>query len=161
MKKVVLLAICLMMLCGTAMADQTVDLPQSRYVIDIPDDMDYESPEASENGVETYFTYDLEMDCFCFPKSEAGNLELADNLKEIARMLKEKGNEAEVRKINGIQMVVFRMKDEADNAPGIGYIFEDGDLMIEIDFWYASQEAADRTTAIMSSIREEEVIAER
>ena len=64
MKKIIGLMICLMMLFGIAMADQTVDLPQSRYVVDIPDDMDYESPEASENGVDTYFTYDLEMDCF-------------------------------------------------------------------------------------------------
>ena len=117
--------------------------------------MDYESPEASENGVDTYFTYDLEMDCFSFPKSEAGNLEMADNLKDIAKLLKEKGNEAEVRKVNGIKMVVFRMTDEADNAPGIGYIFEDGDLMIEVDFWYASQEAAELTEKIMASIREE------
>ena len=156
MKKIIGLMICLMMLFGIAMADQTVDLPQSRYVVDIPDDMDYESPEASENGVDTYFTYDLEMDCFSFPKSEAGNLEMADNLKDIAKLLKGKGNEAEVRKVNGIKMVVFRMTDEADNAPGIGYIFEDGDLMIEVDFWYASQEAAELTEKIMASIREEE-----
>ena len=84
------------------------------------------------------------------------NLYCMGLLEDVGRLLKEKGNEAEVRKVNGIKMVVFRMTDEADNAPGIGYIFEDGDLMIEVDFWYASQEAAELTEKIMASIREEE-----
>ena len=55
--------------------------------------------------------------------------------------------------MNGIKMVCVRMKDESDGAPGIGYIFEDGDLMIEIDFWYATQEAAEKTKLIMETIR--------
>ena len=156
MKKIIGLVICLMMLCGIAAADQAVELlPGLGYVVDLPDDMEYESPEASENGVESYFTNDLEMDCFCYPKSEAENLGMAETLKETVNVLKEKGWEAELRKVNRITMVCVRMKDESDGAPGIGYIFEDGDLMIEIDFWYATQEAADRTVQIMSSIRQE------
>ena len=156
MKKIVILAVCLILLCGTAMADQTIDLPGSRYVIDIPDDMEYESPEASENGVETYFTYDLEIDCLCYPKTEAANLGMAETMKETVKALVEKGMEAELRKVNGIMMACIRMEDETDGAPGIGYIFEDGDMLIEIDFWYATQEAADKTAAIMESIRTEE-----
>ena len=105
-------------------------------MVDIPDDMEYESPESSENGVETYFNNELEMDCFCYPKSEAVSLGMAETLKETVKALAEKGWEAELRKVNGIKMVCVRMKDESDGAPGIGYIFEDGDLMIEIDFWY-------------------------
>ena len=156
MKKIVILAVCLILLCGTAMADQTIDLPGSRYVIDIPDDMEYESPEASENGVETYFTYDLEIDCLCYPKTEAASLGMAETMKETVKALVEKGMEAELRKVNGIMMACIRMEDETDGAPGIGYIFEDGDMLIEIDFWYATQEAADKTAAIMESIRTEE-----
>ena len=157
MKKIIDLVVCLMMLVsGVAMADQTVELlPGCRYVVDIPDDMEYESPETSENGVETYFNSNLEMDCFCYPKSEAVNLGMAETLKETAKALAEKGWEAELRKVNGIKMVCVRMMDEADGAPGIAYIFEDGDMMIEIDFWYATQEAADRTLQIMSSLRED------
>ena len=157
MKKIIGLVVCLMMLVsGFAMADQTVELlPGLGYVVDLPDDMEYVSPEASENGVETYFNNDLEMDCFCYPKSEAENLGMAETLKETVNVLKEKRWEAELRKVNRITMVCVRMKDESDGAPGIGYIFEDGDLMIEIDFWYATQEAADRTVQIMSSIRQE------
>ena len=154
MKKIIGLVICLMMLGGIAMADQTIELlPGLGYVVDIPDDMEYVSPEASENGVETYFTNDLEMDCICYPKSEAENLGMAETLKETVKVLTEKGWEAELRKVSGITMVCFRMKDESDGAPGIGYIFEDGDLMIEIDFWYATQEAAERTKTIMETIR--------
>ena len=156
MKKVLLPVICLIMLFGTAMADQTVELlPGLSYVVELPDDMEYVSPESSENGVETYFTSDLEMDCICYPKSEAVNMGMAETLKETVNVLAEKGWEAELRKVNGITMVCVRMEDESDGAPGIGYIFEDGDLMIEIDFWYATQDAADRTTAIMSSIRKD------
>ena len=154
MKKIIGLVVCLMMLGGIAMADQTIELlPGCRYVVDIPDDMEYESPEASENGVETYFSSDLEMDCFSYPKSEAVELGMAETLKETVKALTEKGWEAELRKVNGIAMVCVRMKDEADEAPGIAYIFEDGDLMIEIDFWYATQEAAERTKTIMETIR--------
>ena len=65
----------------------------------------------------------------------------------------EDGNEIEIRDVNGIEMVCFRVTDREDGAPCIGYVFEDGDWMIEIDFWYATQEAADRTTEIISSIR--------
>ena len=157
MKKIIGLVVCLMMLVsGFAMADQAVELlPGLGYVVDLPDDMEYVSPEASENGVETYFTNDLEMDCICYPKSEAENLGMAETLKETVKVLTEKEWEAELRKVSGITMVCFRMKDESDGAPGIGYIFEDGDLMIEIDFWYATQEAADRTLEIMSSLRQE------
>ena len=159
MKKIIGLVICLMMLGGIAAADQTVELlPGCRYVVDIPDDMEYESPESSENGVETYFNNELEMDCFCYPKSEAVSLGMAETLKETVKALAEKGWEAELRKVNGITMVCVRMKDESDGAPGIGYIFEDGDMMIEIDFWYATQEAADMTRTIMESIRETETV---
>ena len=155
MKKIIGLVMCLLMLGGIAMADQTIELlPGCSYVVDLPDDMEYESPEASENGVETYFTDDLEMDCFCYPKSEAVELGMAETLKDTAKALAEKGWEAELRKVNGIMMVCVRMKDEEDGAPGIGYIFEDGDLLIEVDFWYATQEAAERTKTIMETIRE-------
>ena len=51
-------------------------------------------------------------------------------------------------------MLVFRVQDEEDDAQGIVYVFEDGELIIEINFWYATQEAADETKTIMETIRE-------
>ena len=52
---------------------------------------------------------------------------------------------------NGI--IPHRVTDETDGTPCIGYVFEDGDRIIEIFFWYATQEAADTTKTIMESIR--------
>jgi hypothetical protein len=60
----------------------------------------------------------------------------------------------ELRKINGIEMLCFRTMDESDKAPCIGYVFEDGDWLVELDFWYSTEEAANLTTQIISSIHE-------
>ena len=60
----------------------------------------------------------------------------------------------ELRSVNGVEMLCFRILDESDKAPCIGYVFEDGDWMIEVDFWYATEEAARLTGSIISSIHE-------
>ena len=79
---------------------------------------------------------------------------MSETLQETAESLVSSGEEAELREVNGVLMLIFRMTDEADGAPGIGYVFEDGDWIIEINFWYATQEAADETERIISSIKE-------
>ena len=155
MKKMVSFLVCMALLFSCAAAEQTVQLPRSRYVVDLPDDMDYSAPEDTDAGVEAYISRYLEMDLLYYPKAEMKKLGMADTLLETVQDRAAAGMDVELRDVNGIEILVYWVTDEADGAPGIGYVFEDGEWMIEVLFWYATQEAADRTTAIMSSIREE------
>lgn len=153
MKKIVSLLLCTVLLCGCAAAEQEVRLPNSRYVIDLPGDMEYSAPEDTDTGVEAYFSRHLEMDLLYYPKEEMKKLGMADTLLETVQDRAAAGIDVELRDVNGIEMLVYWVKDEADGTPGIGYVFEDGEWMIEILFWYATQEAADQTVEIMESIR--------
>lgn len=154
MKKIASLFICMILLCGIAAAEQNVSLPGGRYMLDLPDGMKYSAPEPEDYGMEAYTSDTLEMDFVSYPKEDAIRQGMAETLQETAENLTASGEEAELREVNGILMLVFRMTDEADGASGIGYVFEDGERIIEINFWYATQEAADRIVEIMSSIRE-------
>ena len=154
MKKIVSLLICVILLCGTALAEQTVSLPNSRYTLDLPDGMKYSMPEPEDNGMAAYTSAALEMDYVSYPKADAVRQGMSETLRETAENLAASGEEAELREVNGVLMLIFRMTDEADGASGIGYVFEDGDWIIEINFWYATQEAADETEKIISSIKE-------
>lgn len=153
MKKVFGLLICIALLGSVAAAEQTVTLANSRYVVDVPDEMEYSSAEETESGMEAYYCDTMEMDYVSYPKSAAESIGMGETLQETAEKLMEDDNQVEIREVNGIEMVCFRVIDREDGAPCIGYVFEDGDWMIEIDFWYSTQEAADRTTEIISSIR--------
>ena len=155
MKKILGLLICMVLLGGFAAAEQAVSLPNCRYTVDVPDEMEYSSAEETESGMEAYYSDTMEMDYVSYPKSAAAGIGMGQTLQETAEKLMEDGNQVEMREVNGIEMVCFRVTDREDGAPCIGYVFEDGDWMIEIDFWYSTQEAADRTTEIISSIRAE------
>ena len=155
MKKTGCLLVIMVLLFGCAAAEQAVTLPGGRYVIDVPDWMDYSDAVDGDAGVEAYISKDLEMDYISYRKEEAAALGMAASLRETAAQQREAGAKVELRKVNGIEMLVFRLKDEEDGTPCIGYVFEDGDTLIEIDFWYATQEAADETVRIMESIRAE------
>ena len=152
MKKAVGLLVCIAFLFGFAAAEQTVALPESRYVIDVPDGMEYSAPESWDLGVHAYVSETLEMDYRSDPREETA-FGQSESLRETAETLAAGGADVEMREVNGIEMLVYRVTDEADGAPCIGYVFEDGDRIIEIFFWYATQEAADTSKAIMESIR--------
>ena len=154
MKKIISLFICVILLCGSALAEQTVSLPNSRYTLELPDGMKYSMPEPEDYGMAAYTSEALEVDYVSYLKADAVRQGMAETLRETAEILAESGEETELREVNGILMLVFRMTDEADGASGIGYVFEDGDWIIEINFWYATQEAADETERIISSIKE-------
>ncbi len=156
MKKAICLFICTVLLFCSAMAELTVALPESRYVIDVPDGMKYSPPEPKDNGIEAYISETLEMDYRSYSREEALAIGFSENLQETAELLAAAGAEAEIYEVNGVEMLVYRFTDEADGAPGISYAFADGDRMIEIIFWYATQEAADMTKTIMESIRVKE-----
>ena len=152
MRKAVGLLICIVLLFSCAAAEQTVAPPESRYVIDVPAEMEYSAPEAEDLGVHAYISETLEMDYRSDPREETAFGQAA-SLRETAETLAAGGADVEMREVNGIEMLVYRVTDEADGAPCIGYVFEDGDRIIEIFFWYATQEAADTSKAIMESIR--------
>lgn len=153
MKKAVSLLICMGLLFGCAAADQAVTLPGSRYVIDVPDGMTYSAPEKEDDGVEAYYSETLEMDYRSYPVAEAAAFGLKPTLSESVESLAASGADVELREVNGIEMLVYRVTDKADGAPCIGYVFQDGTQIVEVFFWYATQEAADRTKVIMETIR--------
>jgi len=156
MKKIFGVLICLMMIAGFAAAEQEVVLPGGRYAVDVPDWMEYNDPVDGESGMDAYISEDLEMDYTAYPKDNADMLEAPKTLKEKAELLRDSGIKVTIRKVNGIEMLCFRMEDEDDGTPGIGYVFEDGEWIIEIDFWYATQDAGDETKKIMETIRSTE-----
>ena len=153
MKKVISFLTCMVLLFGIAAAEQTVALPDSRYVIDVPNEMKYSAPDQADNGVQAYKSDTLEMDYLSYSLEEATALGISGNMQETAELLAAGGAEAEVYEVNGIEMLVYRLMDDADGAPGIGYVFADGNSIIEIIFWYATQDAAETTKMIMETIR--------
>ena len=154
MKKLISLMICVVFLFGCALADKTVRLPGSRYTLEVPDWMEYSDGVDGNTGIDAYISKDLEMDYLSYRREEAGQAGREMTLLEMAKKQREAGSDVEIRKVNGIEMLVYRLTDEADGAPCIGYVFEDGDLLVEIIFWYATQEAADETGKIISSVKE-------
>ena len=109
-KKVISLAICGIMLFGFAAAEQAVALPNSRYEILVPDWMEYSDPVDGDQGVEAYISKDLEMDYISYTKEQGAEKGIRDTLKETAGVLRENGVKAELRKVQGIEMLCYRTK---------------------------------------------------
>ena len=153
MKRIAGLLICMALVFGTALAEQAVILPGGRYVIEVPDDMEYSVPEDGDFGVEAYISDMLEMDYLSFPRTEGSARGMAETLRETEEACSEKKMDVELRKVKDTELLCFRTSDEADGASCIGYVFEDGEQYIEVDFWYATPEAAERTAQIISTLR--------
>ena len=150
----VLLACVLTLAAGCALADQSVALPNSRYVIEVPDWMRFSEADEEHNGVAAFYSEMLEVDYVSYPRASMIGPGTAGSLREVAENSAARGREVELRSVNGVEMLCFRILDESDKAPCIGYVFEDGNWMIEVDFWYATEEAARLTGSIISSIHE-------
>ena len=153
MKKLISILICMALLYSCTLAEQAVTMPESRYVITVPDSMAYSAPEKQDKGVQAYISDTLEMDYLSYTREDAAAYGFRPTLRETAEKLRESGMEAELREVNGIEMLVYRVTDEADGAQGLGYIFVDGDRFVEVVFWYATEEAAETAKLIMESIR--------
>ena len=153
-RKLICVLMLFLMICSCAMAEQEVMLPGGHYALDVPDWMEYSDAVDGDAGVEAYISEDLEMDFVSYLKETALEFGMPGTLKETAKEKRAEGIKVEIRKINGIEMLLFRVQDEEDDAQGIVYVFEDGELIIEINFWYSTQEAADETKTIMETIRE-------
>ena len=134
-----------------AMAEEKVKLPDSRYYITLPSGMEYDGPGPMD-GDAFAFSYvgeslGLDID---FLSYAAKGVELASLVQGVG----EKAEEAALYQVAGQEMIVYRATDPADGAKGIGYILKDGDRLVEIIFWYATQAAADMTEQIMLSLTE-------
>ena len=146
--------LCLLPVCASA--DRQVRLPNSRYTIDVPEYMRRSEPGPGDAGVFAFSCEMMEINYSTYSKQEALDSGMPENLLDAAKDRAARGAETELRSVNGIEMLCFRTVDEADGAPCIGYVFEDGEWLVEVDFWYANDEAARLAGKVISSIREAE-----
>lgn len=146
MKRIAILALALVLICGCALADQRITLPGNRLTLQLPDDMTFSAAGRSEleEFQFAYFTKTLEMDVFAYPSG-------GKTLAEMGDMVRNSGVPAEIRKISGIQVLCYSMTDENGN-PCAMYALQDGDQVIEIAFWYAEDKAAKQAEKIMKTI---------
>ena len=147
---ILLLALCLLL--GTAygaLAEQVVRLPGTGCELTLPDDMqlhESRSDDADSGMLFAYLSPALEIDFFTYTAD--GDLRIA------AENMAAAGREAELRTVNGIEMICARLHDGTDNVDGVTYAFRAGEKIVEIIFWYSDQEAAELTKTIIASLRE-------
>ena len=151
---VLLAAVMVLFMTGSALAEQKVQLPDSRYSLTLPDGLEYDGP--GEKPDDARFVYlsealKLEVQFFCYGREGAALRTLAEILQQ-----DESVDEVSIYKVNGIEMIVYRLTDPDDppekGMKCIGYVLEDGDLIQEITFWYGTQDAARLTEEIIGSI---------
>ena len=144
-KRIAWILVCLL-LFGCAAAEQTVALPGSQRMLSLPDAMQAMPLQPGDDALMAYLSPTLEMDVFSFIN------ETGKSIQNVAEWMISEGNVAEIRRIADIEMVVFR-KTDMNGENCIGYNFLDGNQVLQVVFWYASQEAADQAESIMSTIR--------
>ncbi len=127
---------------------QRITLPDGIHSITAAEGMVYQQPAADEADLKGVFLLppDLEMLVFSYEMEDTTVYSLAESLVN-------NGRQAEVREISGVEFLVFQDVDESDGAPCIGYSYLSGGRMIEISFFYATQEAMDLTVTIMESFQ--------
>ena len=141
-------------LCGSALADQKVRLPESSYRLTLPDGMQYDGPGGSgESFAYVDESIGLDISFFCYDGR-------GKTLEAIAPEIQGQCDSASIRQIqNGIKVLVYEVRDPADppqkGMKCIGYVMEDGSRIQEICFWYATQKAADLTGTIIESLHKE------
>ena len=152
MRKVFGLIMAVMILVGTGCGlAETVQLPESRYAVTVPDGMDCDGPLEGMEEAFVYLSEELGLEVHFF-RYEAGVMET------VKELLTNGAEDMNMAPVNGLETFVFRCPDEGDGWKAIGYILEDGDATQVILFWYGTQEAADLTKTIMESIEETETI---
>ena len=151
-----LVLVLLTVLCSSTLAEQKVFLPDSRYRLTIPDGLEYDGP--GDDPDDARFAYvsaamGLEIDFFCYESRGV-------TLQAMAEVLAGERQSVSIYRINGIDMIVYELSDPDDpperGMKCIGYALLDGTMVQEICFWYATQEAADLTATIISSITDKD-----
>ena len=149
---IMVLALVLLCMSG-ALAERKVKLPESRYSLTIPDGMEYDGPgDIPDDAAFAWVSGKLGLDIQFFRQPNDGGAAL----QAMADVIIGDGVDAEIHRINGIDMIAYRVTDPQDppeqGMKCIGYVFLDGDAAQMICFWYATQEAADLTAEIIGSI---------
>lgn len=155
MKKFFCLVLALMLtalFAGSALAEK-VDLPESGYCVTIPDGMEYSGKRnAADEADFVWLSGRLGLEIqFAHAKNDRNV-----SLEAMATVLREDGYDAEIRRVSGIDMIVYEGTDPDDDPAEamkfITYVFLEGNMAQQICFWYANQEAADLTLQIIESI---------
>ena len=149
-RKCMLLLILAATVCvSCALADGTdVALPDGGHYVTIPSDMIYQQPAHEETNLQGIYLLppDMEMLVFSYPMEN-------HTVYTLAEALSASGTEAQVRRIGETDFLVFQDRDDADEAPCVGYSYVENGRMIEISFFYSTQAAMDLTVSIMESFR--------
>ena len=153
---IMVLALVLLCMSG-ALAEQKVQLPESSYRLTVPDGMEYDGPgDIPDDAAFAWVSGELGLDIQFFRQPNDGGAAL----QAMADVIIGDGVDAEIRRINGIDMIAYRVADPQDppeqGMKCIGYVFLDGDAAQMICFWYANQEAADLTAEIIGSITDKD-----
>ena len=149
-----ILASALSLAAAGALADQKVYLPGSTYCLTLPDGMRYDGPGGDGESF-AYVDEAAGAEVIFFSYDSRGL-----SLEAIAQEARKENESVTIRRIReGIQALVYEASDPGDpprkGMKCIGYVLADGDRILEICFWYATQQAADMTKTIIESIRKE------
>ncbi len=153
-RTIVMLTALIMMLtvAGTALGDIRLEkdteamLPDGEHLITLPAGMLSQTPDPEETALKGIFQREPDLEMLVFAYLREGK-----TVDDMAQDLAAAGRDAQVREIGGERFLVSQDQDEADGAYYVGYSYIYGDWVIEIAFFYSSQEAADLTKTIMES----------
>lgn len=135
-----------MISAGAQSPGREIQLPDGCGTLTLPEGMVSApvSPEETDLWAVFQRAPDLEMLIFIYDAQGA-------DPRTMAEALRNAGRTAETREIDGVEFLVFQDRDETDGAPCVGYAYVSGNTLIEITFFYGSQDAMDRTYEIMES----------
>ncbi len=146
-KTAALLTAALLFVFGGALGELRQKLPDGNHTIIVPDSLKAVRVTRDDPNLWRLFLgRDLELEIFVYK----GN---GKTLMENALELSEAGRDVEIRQVADTEMLCYRDRDEADDAPCIGYVYVHGDRFVELTFWYGSEEAGETTLAIMESFQ--------
>ena len=137
---------------GSAKTEQFLEqdteaiLPDGEHRITLPAGMTSLMPDPEESDLKGIFIREPDLEMLVYAYDAQGS-----TIEGLAKALREAGREAEIRRIGEESFLVYRDRDEADGAPCIGYGYPYEGWLIEISFFYSSNEAGEMTRTIMES----------
>ena len=149
MKRIAALLLVLLLLAGTALADQAVKLEGTRYTLALPDEMEYDGPGKPGTADFAYVSDSLGLEVLFTSADGSGLVSLSDMIP----YLEDDVEKVEPVTVSGVEMLRYRITAHNPEGKAIGYILRDGDKVWQVEFWYTGQKAADLTKTIMESIQ--------
>ncbi len=135
-------------LASAAAEGREILLPDGAHRLTVPAEMEWQEPAGDETDLKGILLMPPELEMLIYAYDAQGL-----TVQGAAEALADAGRTAEVREIAGTEFLVFQDRDEADEAPCVGYSYISGEMMVEISFFYASQAAMDLTRDIMESFQ--------